>query len=238
VLPSRVMRPAYRLRWAGPPGWRRIPPVTRGVLLATAAGYVLTLFLPVFAGFFALLPGRLLAGEVWRLVTYPLVNVSIFSVLWDLLLVWSFGSEIEPRWGSRRFAVFLLLASASAAVLGTLTAWLVPASVFGGGSGFAPPLVALIVAWTLEGPSRPTNFFGVLPMTRLGFAAIALALVVFGELEQSRSLARLVFILGGLPVAWLFTRGLGGGPRFRRFRFWGRRRVFHVVGREDDTRVH
>ena len=29
VLTLRAMRPAYRLRWAGPPGWRRIPPVTR-----------------------------------------------------------------------------------------------------------------------------------------------------------------------------------------------------------------
>jgi len=236
------MRPAYRLRWAGPPGWRRIPPVTRGVLAATAAGYLLTLFVPAAASFLALLPGALLAGEVWRLVTYPLVNISIFSVLWDLLLVWSFGSEVEPRWGSRRFAVFLLLASASAAVLGVATAWLLPASHFGGGSGFAPPLVALIVAWTLEGPTLPTNFFGVLPMTRLGFAAIALTLVVFGELEQSRSLARLIFVLGGLPVAWLFVRGFRGGgprfPRFPRFRFPGRRRAFRVVGREDDFRVH
>lgn len=233
------MRPAYRLRWAGPPGWRRIPPVTRGVLFAVCAGYLLTLFVPVVATFLALLPEALLLGQVWRLVTYPVVNVSIFSVLWDLLLVWSFGSEIEPRWGSRRFAVFLLLASAAAAFLGVATTWLLPDSLFGAGSGFAPPLVALIVAWTLEGPSLPTNFFGILPMTRLGFAAIALALVVFGELEHSRSLARLVFVLGGLPVAWLFVRGFrGGGPRFPRFRVPGRRRAFRVVGREDDVRVH
>jgi membrane associated rhomboid family serine protease len=217
--------------------------VTRGVLAATAAGYLLTLFVPAAASTLALVPNALLTGQIWRLVTYPLVNISIFSVLWDLLLVWSFGSEVEPRWGSRRFAAFLLLASASAAVLGVATAqWLLPASAFGGGSGFAPPLVALIVAWTLEGPSLPTNFFGILPMTRLGFAAIALALVVFGELEQSRSLSRLVFVLGGLPVAWLFVRGFRGGgprlPRFRRFRFLGRRRAFRVVGREDDVTVH
>ncbi|MGE5715058.1 MAG: rhomboid family intramembrane serine protease, partial [Acidobacteriota bacterium] len=127
------MRPAYRLRWAGPPGWRRIPPVTRGVLLAVGVGYLLTLFAPVAAAFLALLPEALLLGQVWRLVTYPVVNVSIFSVLWDLLLVWSFGSEIEPRWGSRRFLVFLLLASASAAVLGVAAAWLVPGSFFGAG---------------------------------------------------------------------------------------------------------
>jgi membrane associated rhomboid family serine protease len=213
--------------------------VTRGALVAVGAGYLLTLFVPAVATFLALLPETLLRGQVWRLVTYPVVNVSIFSVLWDLLLIWSFGSEIEPRWGSRRFAVFLLLASASAACLGVAMSWLLPSSSFEGGAGFAPPLVALIVAWTLEGPSLPTNFFGILPMTRVGFAAIALALVVFGELEHSRSFARLVFVLGGLPVAWLFVRGFRGqGPRFPRFRFPGRRRAFRVVGREDDFRVH
>lgn len=232
------MRRAIRLRWAGPPGWRRIPPVARAVLVATAGGYLLTLFVPEVASLLALLPGALLAGQVWRLVTYPFVNISILSVLWDLLLVWSFGSEIEPRWGSRRFALFLLLASASAALLGVLFAWILPRSPFGG-SGFAPPLVALIVAWTLEGPSLPTSFFGVLPMTRLGFAAIALVLVVFGELEQSRSLARLVFVLGGLPVSWLFVRGpRGGGRHFPRLRNPFRRRRFTVVESGRDFRVH
>ena len=65
-------------------------------------------------------------------------------------------------------------------------------------------------------------------MTRLGFAMLALVLVVFSELETSRSLARLVFVLGGLPVAWLFVRGFrGGGPRFPRLRnpLSGRRRA-------------
>jgi membrane associated rhomboid family serine protease len=233
------MRPTYATRFSGPHGWRRIPPVTRGTLLAVGAGYLLTLFLPVAASSLALLPEALLRGQAWRLVTYPVVNLSIFSVLWDLLLIWSFGSEIEPRWGSRRFAIFLLLASASAAVLGVAAAWLLPTSLFGAGAGFAPPLVALIVAWTLEGPSLPTNFFGILPMTRLGFAAIALALVVFGELEQSRSLARLVFVLGGLPAAWLFVRGFrGGGPRFPRMRNPFRRRRFTVVDTGRDFRVH
>ena len=57
----------------------------------------------------------------------------------------------------------------------------------------------------LEGPSQSLLFFGVFPMTRLGFAAIALVLVVFGELEGTRSLPRLLFVLGGLPVAWYFS---------------------------------
>lgn len=216
------MRPSYEVRFVTPPGWRRIPPVTRAVLVLLAAGYLLTLAWPIAAAWLALAPAAALAGQIWRLVTYALVEVSIVSVLFDLLLAWSFGSEIEPRWGSRRFASFLATATALAGGLGLLV---------GGGVGFAPTLLALIFAWMLEGPSQPLSFFGVVPMTRLGFAILALVLVVFSELQATRSLPRLLFVLGGLPVSWLFVRGpRGRGPRLPRMRNPFRRRRFVVVG--------
>ncbi len=218
------------MRFVTPPGWRRIPPVTRALLVLVAAGYLLTLAAPGAAMWLALVPGAVFAGQVWRLVTYAFLETSIVSVLFDLLLAWSFGSEIEPRWGSRRYALFLLWATAAAAMLGLFV---------GGGAGFTPPLLALIFAWMLEGPSQKLTFFGVLPMTRLGFAILALVLAVFSELQATRSPLRLLFVLGGLPVAWLFVRGFrGGGPRFPRMRNPFRRRRFTVVDTGRDFRVH
>jgi len=224
------MRPAYRLRWAGPPGWRRIPLVTRALLVLVAAGYVLTLAWPRAVLWLALLSGAEFVWQIWRLVTYAFVNGSITGVLFTLLMIWSLGSEIEPRWGSRRFTIFLGLATVVAGLLGL---------VVGGGAGFAPALLALIFAWMLEGPSQTLSLFGVFSMTRLGFAILALVFVVFSELEGSRSLPRLLFVLGGLPVSWLFVRGVrGGGPRFPRLRNPFRRRRFTVVDTGRDSRVH
>jgi membrane associated rhomboid family serine protease len=217
-------------RFATPPGWRRIPPVTRAVLVLVAAGYLLTLAAPGVAAWLVLAPGAVFAGQVWRLLTYTLVNASIGSVLFGLLLFWSLGSEMEPRWGSRRFAAFL---AASTLVAGSLGLFV------GGGVGLSPTLLALIFAWMLEGPSQSLLFFGAFQMTRLAFAAIAFVLVVFGELESTRSLPRLLFVLGGLPISWLFTRGFrGGGPRFPRVRNPFRRRRFTVVDPGRDSRLH
>ena len=215
--------------FAAPPGWRRIPPVTRALLVLVAAGYLLTLAWPMAAAWLELAPGAVLAGQVWRLVTYAIVNASIGGVLFGLLLFWSLGSEIEPRWGSRRFALFLAIATAFAGACGLFV---------GGGVGLAPTLLALIFAWMLEGPSQSLLFFGVFPMTRIAFAAIALVLVVFGELESTRSLPRLLFVLGGLPVSWLFVRGPRGGPRLPRMKNPFRRRRFTLVGPGRDYRVH
>jgi len=217
------------MRFATPPGWRRIPPVTRALLVLVVAGYLLTLAAPAAAFWLVLSPGDVLAGQVWRLLTYAVVNGSIGAVLVDLLLLWQLGSEMEPRWGSRRFGAFLGVSTLLAGALGLLV---------GGGAGLAPTVLALIFAWMLEGPSQSLLFFGVFPMTRLAFAALAFVLVVFSELEATRSPLRLLFVLGGLPVAWLFVRGPRGGPRFPRMRNPFRRRRFTVVGPGRDYRVH
>jgi membrane associated rhomboid family serine protease len=232
------MRPGYEIRYVGPPGWRRLPPVTRGTLALTAAGYVATLVPALPVGILTAVPALVWPGlELWRLATYPLVNVGIVPVLFSLLLLWSFGSELEPEWGSRRYALFLLLATLSGGLLGVGAALLL-GGAFGTGYGLAGPLTAVIAAWTLEGPSRPTNFFGVLPMTRKVFGLLAVAVVAFGELEQTHSVARLVFVLGGLPVAfWWARRGPPRGPGpLRRTPFFRRRRLRIVPN--GNERVH
>lgn len=236
--------PERRVVFAGPPGWSRLPNVTRVLLVLAAAGYL--------AGVLRLAPMLLLtvfperiwpALELWRLVTYPLVVIGIFNALFGLLILWTFGWELETTFGSRRFGLFVLSSVVAAALLGTAVALLVPAAGAMAGAGLSGLLTAMIVAWALLGPRLPANLFGVLPMTRRGFALLALVLVVFGELETSRSLAQLVFLLGGLPVAWLFVRaarrGGGGSVRPFRRRRWNpfRRRRFTVV--EDRSgRVH
>ena len=232
------MRPGYEVRFVGPPGWRRLPPVTRGTLVLTVLGYLATLFPALPVALLTAVPDRIApGGELWRLVTYPLVNVGIVSVLFSLLLLWSFGSELEPELGSRSYALFLVLATLSGGILGVGAALLL-GGAFGTGYGLAGPLTAVIAAWTLEGPSRPTNFFGVLPMTRKVFGVIAIVVVAFGEIEQTHSVARLVFVLGGLPVAWWWARRRrpGGRISLRPPRFLRRRR-FRVVGGGDE-RIH
>jgi membrane associated rhomboid family serine protease len=212
----------YSVQFGGPPSWRRIPPVTRALLVLVAAGYLLTLGAPGAAIWLVDVPGAVLAGQAWRLLTYALVNPSIGAVLVDLLLLWQIGGEMESRWGSRRFGAFVAASTGLAGALGLLV---------GGGAGFSPTILALIFAWMLEAPSQTLLFFGVFPMTRLAFAALAFVLVVFG------SLPRLLFVLGGLPVSWLFVRGPRGGPRLPRVRNPFRRRRFTVVGPGSD-RVH
>ena len=235
--------PEQRVVFAGPPGWSRLPNVTRALLALTATGYLAGLVVPSQMRLLAVFPEKVWpALELWRLVTYPLAVIGIFNALFGLLILWMFGWELESVFGSRRFGLFVLSSVVASAVLGCTVALLFPAAGTVAGAGLSGLLTAMIVVWALLGPGLPANLFGILPMTRKGFALLALVLVVFGELESSRSLAQLVFLLGGLPVAWLFVRASrgGGGGRVRPFRRrWNpfRRRRFTVV--EDRSgRIH
>ncbi len=235
--------PFSRIRFAGPAGWRFLPPVTRATLALSVAGYLMALLAPAAARFLVADPFSIVRRlEIWRLLTYPLVLQGIWNLLFGLLLFWALGSELEPSWGSRRYALFLVAATVCAAGLGVVASLLLPAGLDLPGYGISGLLTATIAAWALVGPRLPVSFFGVLPMTRGGFALLSLVIVVFGELEASRSLVRLLFLLGGLPVSWLWTRGRGiwpgpSGRGGRRFGFGARRR-FRVVQPEKPGRFH
>jgi membrane associated rhomboid family serine protease len=235
--------PFSGVRFVGPPGWRLLPPVTRVMLALSVAGYLMGLLAPATTGLLVADAFSIVRRlEAWRLLTYPLVIPGIWNLLFGLLLFWILGSELEPSWGSRRYALFLVTATVCAAVLGLGASLLLPARIDLPGYGISGLITATIAAWALAGPRLPVSFFGVLPMTRGGFAVLSLVVVVFGELEASRSLVRLLFLLGGLPISWLWTRGRRrwagppgrGGPRFG---FGGRRR-FRVVRPEDSDRFH
>ena len=232
-----------RIRFAGPPGWRVLPPVTRATLALSVTAYLLGLFAPSTSGLLAADASAIVSRlELWRLLSYPLVLPGIWNLLFGLLLFWALGSELEPSWGSRRYGLFLAAATLAAALLGVAASLLLPARFDLPGYGISGLLTATIAAWALVGPRLPVSFFGVLPMTRAGFALLSLVVVVFGELEASRSPVRLLFLLGGLPVSWLFTRGRGrwNGPPWRSFRRggFGVRRKFRVVPPEDPGRFH
>lgn len=233
------MRPSYTVRYLGPPGWRQIPPVTRATMALAVVGYLLFVFTSAPA-LLVLTPSSIYPGlQLWRLLTYPIVVGSILTLLFDLVVLWSFGSELEAEWGSRGHALFLLMATLSGGLLGLAATLLVPAGL--GGAGLGGVLTAVILAWMLLGPSRPANFFGIFPMTRRAFAIVAIVLVVFSQLEQTHSillaLPGLAFTLGGLPMAWLWVRGRRrfGSVSLRAPRFFRRRR-FRVV--KDEERFH
>ena len=235
------MRGAAEIRFVGPPGWRSLPVVSRFLIALAVGGYLARLAWPGFLDLVAVAPAPVTGQlQLWRLLVYPAGVVGIWNVVMDVLLLWSMAPELESVWGKARLLRFVLAAVLFAGLVGIGIALLLGRRAAGievAYSGFGGLVTTVIAAWALRNPSGETMFFGLLPMTRTMFAAFAVVVVFFATIEQTRSLPLLGYLLGGLPIAWWFTRGgRGSGFSLRPSRLFRRGRLRVVRG--GDYRVH
>lgn len=153
-------------------------------------------------------------GRLWTLLTYPLMDVSIFYVLLNGLGLFLIGRELAPLLGSQRF----LMLCAGTVVVGGLT-WLGVHLLGARGAallGASCIVASLFVTFACIYPERDVTFllFFVLPVT-LKPKALVLALavletvgLVFGEVLGSRLVPDLNYSahLGGMFAGWLYYR--------------------------------
>lgn len=55
----------------------------------------------------------------WQLFTYMFLHspASIFHLLFNMLMLWVFGSQLEYRWGAKRFLLFYLICGVGAGLI-------------------------------------------------------------------------------------------------------------------------
>jgi len=87
-----------------------VPHVTEGLIACQALTYVLLMGNAAFLEKIALIPNRVLEGEVWRLVTFlcqtpPMHPVFAFFFWYFFYLM---GTALESTWGTFRYNVYLL----------------------------------------------------------------------------------------------------------------------------------
>ena len=98
----------------------RIPPVTRALLIANVAVFVLQLLLgDALTDWLALWP---LGSEArhafddagtfmpWQLLTYGFAHGDFMHLFFNMLALYMFGAPLESVWGERRFATYFLVA--------------------------------------------------------------------------------------------------------------------------------
>ncbi len=141
-----------------------LSPTTRNAMIVCAVAFALSLFAPL-AQWLALWP--LASGQFmpWQLVSYALLHGDLSHLLFNMLGLWMFGSELERLWGPRRYLQFMAGAAVAAALaqLG-VTALMGSATPTVGASGI---LFGLLMAYALSFPRRQFDLVGFLPVVLL-----------------------------------------------------------------------
>ncbi|MBX2988961.1 MAG: rhomboid family intramembrane serine protease [Bdellovibrionaceae bacterium] len=178
----------------------------------------------------SLVPERVLfGGAVWQLFTYMFLHTSqVTHILFNMLMLWFFGAELEQRWGTKFFVAYYLVCGVGAAVIyvvGTALA----AGLFGVGAmsllipvqGASGAVFGLLLAYGLLFGDRTIYFFMVFPMKARYFVMI-MGFVELASLMTSRERGGEVAYLahlGGLISGFVFLKGWGWWQRYR----WNRK---------------
>jgi membrane associated rhomboid family serine protease len=223
----------------------------KALIGANVAAFVITAFLPILREYLGLVPTLVVHRFwVWQLVTYMFLHGGIFHILFNMLALWMFGTELERIWGSRYFLKFYFVTGVGAAVLTVLVSLLpfdFARMVYGSNTmGASGAIYGLLLAYAMYFPDRPILLV-VFPVPAKIAVTILGAIALFSSLSESGGVANATH-LSGLLVAYLFLKGARMHPiaevkyRYLKWKINRVRKKFDVYsgGRANDydRRVH
>jgi membrane associated rhomboid family serine protease len=195
--------------------WRRGlgRPFTFGGRVPAAVGFLLALtvaasgvsWLLGSGAWAALSPTAIRHGEAWRLVSWAFVQDHPLTLVFGGLMLYSFGTQLARDWGEGRFLWTYLALTVGGALLTVALAVIWPPLRTFGHLGMWPPVIGLLLMWSLRYPDQQLSFWGVLPMTGRTVAI----LVVAGTLLYGLFGGILQFTphLATLLIAWAMSGG-------------------------------
>jgi membrane associated rhomboid family serine protease len=227
-------------------------PAVKVIILANIALFVLSLVPPAgrfLNDYLGLIPQAVLErGWIWQVGTYMFLHAGAMHILFNMLGVWMFGTELERAWGTHAFSKYYAITGVGAGVVAVAASFLpidaLQASYSAVTIGASGALFGLLLAYAMRWPERPILLI-LIPVPAKYFVMIygALALLSVTDPRVSASAH-----LGGLLVGYLYLRnGRGGGItaeikyRYLKWKMNRLRRKFDVYsgGKSDwDRHVH
>ena len=220
----------------------RVPAAVGGLIVATVAVSLLAVVgerngLPLLQ-LAVLQPRAVWSGEVWRLVTWALVETEPLNLLFGGLVLYWFGRDLVDAWGERRFLATYFGIAAVAALLTCLVALAWPTLWALRSTGFWAVIDATIVAWALLYPFRQLLLFFAIPVSGQALLWITVGGTVLFALFTGVAAFVPHLLAEGVAFVWVSGRGPGRWLRrlkLPRLRRRGRFEVIHV-DRDPDRR--
>jgi membrane associated rhomboid family serine protease len=175
------------------------PPFTKVnkiIVWSTGACFLVATILKAIGAFslvdiLGLSANGLFRGMIFQLFTYPFVEVDILRVVFNCLVVWLIGAELEQKWGQKIYVRFLLLTVVGVGLVFTLINLLFffgTPNYFASLHGLSGINFALLIAYAMLYPDRPMAFMMVFPMKAKTFCWILAGMeVYFAVISNIRS---------------------------------------------------
>ena len=187
---------------------------------------------------------------VWQTATYMFLHGGIFHILFNMLALWMFGTELERMWGSRYFLKFYFVTGIGAGILTVLFSLLpfgfaqqLQSATIIGASG---AIYGLLLAYAMYFPERPILMIVFWVPARVCVAILG-GIALLTSLSDAGGVANATHLFG-LLVGYMFLKSGRIDPiaelkyRYLKWKINRVRKKFDVYsgGRADDwdRRVH
>lgn len=199
------------------PTWGHDVPTTKWLIIVTVGIYCLQVLFSSTNGVSAIdvwLPldaSAVRHGQIWRVVTYPFCHVVMnpIAIVFNMLLLWYFGSTLERMYGSREILWFYLgSAVATALVFLSFGLKLQLAMPY---SGAGPCVAALFMLFATHFPRQEIYLFGIVPIQvriLLGIYIILDILVIVNATKGMNSWEGVPYLMNlwAVGLAYLYRR--------------------------------
>jgi len=152
---------------------------------------------------FAMIPALVVHGWVWTFVTYMFMHSGFRHILFNMLGLFIFGTQVERQMGSREFLLYYLVTGILAGVFSFIVYYATGKYIVAlmGASG---ALFAVELAFAVLFPNAIIYIWGIIPLRApimvLGFTALEL----FFSLTGGRGNVAHLTHLAGFGVGWIY----------------------------------
>jgi membrane associated rhomboid family serine protease len=182
--------------------------------------------------------GFFFGGQLWQPVTYMFLHdpFGIGHILWNMLILWMFGSPLESFWGAKGFLKFYFLCGIGAGAMILLTGLLIPSQRASGA------LFGMMVAFGFLYPNSLIYLFGIFPIKGKHLVMLFVGLSVVQALTLGGTNVSLSAHFGGMLFGFLLVTGWWK-PRkaWERIKLWRMKRKYkrlskkiRVIDRDDE----
>jgi len=187
-----------------------LSPALKALIGANVAVFLIQFFFPIVTDVLGLRPIFVVRSFwIWQLATYMFLHGGAFHIIFNMLALWMFGTDLEHRWGTRYFLKFYMVTGIGAGVLTVLFSLLpfAPAQQLWRANviGASGAIYGVLLAYALYFPDRPIYMYFVFPIPAKVFVAIIGAIAFLSSLGDSGGIASATH-LGGLAVAYGFLK--------------------------------
>lgn len=200
---SQFQNQRFSISFGGP-----MTPVVKGLLIANVCVYILqSVTMAVWQ-----VPLELIFGLVpvlfikklflWQPFTYLFLHGDILHILFNMLVLWMFGSELEKIWGSKFFLRYYFVSGVGAGFLSVLanTSGVIPTI---GASG---AIYGLLLAYGIWFPTRVVYLMFIIPVQMKYFVVILGAIAFYSSLFSSGEQVAHIAHLGGMIFGYIYLK--------------------------------